>query len=67
MSLKIKVSKKVKNQCESTRTIKSQVEIMDETKRSILCEVPIVHLKKKFIVFGIVIKITGLVISCPLR
>ncbi len=51
MSLKIKVSKKVKNQCESTRTIKSQVEIMDETKRSILCEVSHCSLKKKFIVF----------------
>ncbi len=32
MSLKIKVSKKVKNQCESTKLLKSQVEIMDETK-----------------------------------
>ncbi len=57
MSLKIKVSKKVKNQCESTRTIKSQVEIMDETKRSIYVKFPIVQLKKKFIVFGIVIKL----------
>ncbi len=57
MSLKIKVSKKVKNQCESTRTIKSQVEIMDETKRSILCEVSHCSIEKKFIVFGIVIKL----------
>ncbi len=28
---------------------------------------PIVQLKKKFIVFGIVIKLLGLVIRCPLR
>ncbi len=57
MSLKIKVSKKVKNQCESTRTIKSQVEIMDETKRSILCEVSHCSIEKEILVFGIVIKL----------
>ncbi len=67
MSLKIKVSKKVKNQCESTRTIKSQVEIMDETKRSILCEVSHCSIEKEIHCFWDRHKITGLVIRCPLR
>jgi hypothetical protein len=39
MSLTIKVSKKIKNQCDTSRIIKSQVEIMDETKKSVICEI----------------------------
>ncbi len=40
---------------------------MDETKRSILCEVSHCSIEKEIHCFVIVIKFTGLVIRCPLR
>jgi hypothetical protein len=74
MSLTLRVSKKIKNQCESSRVKKSQVEIMDETKRSVLCEIS--HCtdgetpstsKDNINCFWDRHKINGVVVRCPLR
>jgi hypothetical protein len=78
MSLTFKVSKKIKNQCESDRSIKLQVEVMDETKQSLLCDVshcslPVTssgakNLNKHAInCFWDRHKINGVIVRCPLR
>lgn len=72
MSLKIKVSKKIKNQCDlNNKVTKSQIEIMDETKKSILCDIS--HCTNSDAKSSIINcfwdrhRINGNVIKCPLR
>lgn len=64
MSLKIKVSKKVKKQCDD---VKLQIEIMDETKQPIKCDVSYSCETQALSCFWDRHKINGLIIRCPLK
>jgi hypothetical protein len=67
MSLKIKVSKKIKNQCESDRTIKSQIEIKKVLCDTSRCSGVEEEIKEKINCFWDRNRINGPVIRCPLR